>query len=606
MTIKTEFQSQRLRSVVLIAMALCLSDAQTLVDLRTQTKSVDFSGAVATKPYKSGTSLPAICSVGEAFFKTNATAGTNVYVCTSTNTWTLEGGTGFSGLSVAVNGAVQGTQPTLNLISGAGVLEACTNNSAASRVDCTPSVNTAFVSSVTNLQQGDWQTVNSTTGTTTYSGSPANGCGNGPTALTDRMIVWLEVDTASLTNATFNYCGLGVKNIKQYDGTTDPGTLIPAGVAFPLEYDAGNGVWRLQPGFGANLYYSAGGGTAQAQTATYSPPIPALRAGLQACWKPSNANTGAGATFSPNALAAHTIVKAGGAALAAGDLAPAAVACAIYDLASAQWELQNPQTTAGSNYQTLNTAGPAGAQPPATGATQRSAATFAYPLQVDNSNPNVVSVIGACDPRSYVCFYDDFVSGSTASGHIGSLGWSASNSAYLSSPPGTFGVLRVNTGSTVNSNVNLMLQSGGVVEGNYGGTTFDVMFRASSSTSTATVKFLWGLANSGTAQEADSDYIGIAYNSATDSNFTYVTRSGGGTENRVASGLAIDTAYHTFRIRSTTPGTVLFSIDGGTETSVTTAVPSARLLPEFQMQNLAASNYNMDVDFYYHVFSINR
>jgi len=64
---------------------------QTMVDLRTQSKSVDFSSANATKPFKSGTVFPSICSVGEIFYKSDAPAGANVYGCTATNAWTLEG-----------------------------------------------------------------------------------------------------------------------------------------------------------------------------------------------------------------------------------------------------------------------------------------------------------------------------------------------------------------------------------------------------------------------------------------------------------------------------------------------------------------------------------
>src|ERR1700761_2593239 len=67
--------------------------AQTLVDLRTQSKSIDFSAASTTKPMKTGTVLPAACGVGEAFFDTNAPAGSNFYLCTTQNSWTLQAGT---------------------------------------------------------------------------------------------------------------------------------------------------------------------------------------------------------------------------------------------------------------------------------------------------------------------------------------------------------------------------------------------------------------------------------------------------------------------------------------------------------------------------------
>jgi len=80
---------------VVVASAL----SQTRVDLRTQAKSVDFSGASSTKPSQTGTVLPATCSIGQTFFNTAATAGQNLFACTSVNVWTLEGGSGGSNIS---------------------------------------------------------------------------------------------------------------------------------------------------------------------------------------------------------------------------------------------------------------------------------------------------------------------------------------------------------------------------------------------------------------------------------------------------------------------------------------------------------------------------
>jgi hypothetical protein len=65
--------------------------AQTKVDLRTQSKSVDFSAATLTKPVRTGTSLPATCSSGEMFYLSSATPGYNLYYCTASNTWTPAG-----------------------------------------------------------------------------------------------------------------------------------------------------------------------------------------------------------------------------------------------------------------------------------------------------------------------------------------------------------------------------------------------------------------------------------------------------------------------------------------------------------------------------------
>src|ERR1700683_3895934 len=65
--------------------------AQTQVDLRTQSKSIDFSAATSTKPFQTGTVLPASCAMGATFFNSAAPAGHNLYGCTAANTWTLLG-----------------------------------------------------------------------------------------------------------------------------------------------------------------------------------------------------------------------------------------------------------------------------------------------------------------------------------------------------------------------------------------------------------------------------------------------------------------------------------------------------------------------------------
>ncbi len=70
---------------------------QTAVDLRTQSKDIDFGAASSTRPFVTGATLPASCAVGEIFYATNAAAGANLYGCTSTNVWTLESGGGGGG-----------------------------------------------------------------------------------------------------------------------------------------------------------------------------------------------------------------------------------------------------------------------------------------------------------------------------------------------------------------------------------------------------------------------------------------------------------------------------------------------------------------------------
>src|SRR4051812_47640732 len=77
---------------LLCGAAAATAGAQTHLDLRTQTKSVDFSGATATKPFRSGPTLPTTCSVGEMFFLTTAVSGPNSFGCSAANSWTSQSG----------------------------------------------------------------------------------------------------------------------------------------------------------------------------------------------------------------------------------------------------------------------------------------------------------------------------------------------------------------------------------------------------------------------------------------------------------------------------------------------------------------------------------
>ncbi len=80
------------------------------------------------------TTLPATCTVGQIYFKTDATAGQNVYGCTATNTWTAQGGasvapysTTLTGTTVTVTAAThgQGTNPFVWCATSADVFELC-------------------------------------------------------------------------------------------------------------------------------------------------------------------------------------------------------------------------------------------------------------------------------------------------------------------------------------------------------------------------------------------------------------------------------------------------------------------------------------------------
>src|SRR5580704_5751481 len=95
--------------------------AQTQVDLRTQSKTVDFGAAPSTRPFTTGGALPSTCVQGDVYFLTVAAAGANVYGCTTSNTWLPESGLGSGVVQVQNTGTEVGARPILDLSAGQGI-----------------------------------------------------------------------------------------------------------------------------------------------------------------------------------------------------------------------------------------------------------------------------------------------------------------------------------------------------------------------------------------------------------------------------------------------------------------------------------------------------
>jgi hypothetical protein len=104
----------------------------------------------------------------------------------------------------------------------------------------------------------------------------------------------------------------------------------------------------------------------------------------------------------------------------------------------------------------------------------------------------------------------------------------------------------------------------------------------------------------GTFQTAAGHYVTLAYDTtAADTNFMYTHNNGGGAT-RTSSGVAADTNWHSFRMRSTVAGTYLLSLDGGAETSFSTNVPAATdwMAPQFMSQATSAAVVLVFVDYF--------
>lgn len=116
----------------------------------------------------------------------------------------------------------------------------------------------------------------------------------------------------------------------------------------------GNGVARTDyPSMGqledGTVNWVAGGGTADAITATYAPVLTALVDGQLCFVRATAANATATPTFAPNGLTARTITLNGGQALVAGNIFGAGHELILrYKLATTVWELLNPSLTSSS------------------------------------------------------------------------------------------------------------------------------------------------------------------------------------------------------------------------------------------------------------------
>jgi hypothetical protein len=143
---------------------------------------------------------------------------------------------------------------------------------------------------------------------------------------------------------------------------------------------------------GAGIPVAAAGGTVDAITADFTPDITLADQKIVAVVA-AGANTSTTPTFAPDGLTAHTIVKNGGAALAAGDIAAAGhVIILEYNLANTRWELLNPKAAGGSA--DLTDPGPIGGTTPDTGVFTTISAGVIRTTHADNANLSVAECRG--------------------------------------------------------------------------------------------------------------------------------------------------------------------------------------------------------------------
>jgi hypothetical protein len=140
---------------------------------------------------------------------------------------------GSGSLTVQVGGAAVGTRGTLNFVSGNGIVEACVDNSAGNRIDCTPSYNYAVVPTHDTIHGNENYCYSS-------NGSIAYTCRLPSRALTAYragMTFLLNPDVSCQGSCTINIDDAGIVIIKKSDGAADPAGALIAGQPQWIFYD---------------------------------------------------------------------------------------------------------------------------------------------------------------------------------------------------------------------------------------------------------------------------------------------------------------------------------------------------------------------------------
>jgi hypothetical protein len=219
----------------MMVLTTALAWSQTQVDLKTQAKSVDFSAAQGTKPVQTGAVLPATCTVGQMFFSTSASGGSNLYGCIANNTWLAE--TGAAALTIQNQGTTVGARPILDFATGVGISQAISDTGTSMLVQ--NSLDTALALTRAGEQAGAGLLCASASGS-----SSAYTCSLSPALAiytTGMTLRWRPDVNGAGGATTLNVDALGVVPVKLADGVTNPevGDIV-AGRAQQIWYDGAN------------------------------------------------------------------------------------------------------------------------------------------------------------------------------------------------------------------------------------------------------------------------------------------------------------------------------------------------------------------------------
>jgi hypothetical protein len=143
--------------------------------------------------------------------------------------------------------------------------------------------------------------------------------------------------------------------------------------------------------------------------------------------------------------------------------------------------------------------------------------------------------------------------------------------------------------------------------GSNAGWQYDIVFQLAS---TSNICFRAGVCSAGqNAVDGPGNFIGVEYDTAnanSNTDFTWKTTSATTSNYSTTNSKAADTSFHHVRFRSAVAGTILFSIDGGTETAISTDVPTASMNVVIQLLTRTSSTASAVVDLVSYVAASGR
>jgi len=200
------------------------------------------------------------------------------------------------------------------------------------------------------------------------------------------------------------------------------------------------------------------------------------------------------------------------------------------------------------------------------------------------------------NPRTTFFIKDDFGPGAGTALNIGELPWSSVGGTItnLAAEVDRPGLLRRDTSATSGVNAYISLRNASAtillpVE------LFDMTFILRLNTNDAATLVRFGIVdNAGTNPPTHGIFIEKL---AADTQWFGVTRAAS-VQTRTAALATVDTAWHRFRIRRVNGTTIGFTLDAGTELTLTATIPTAALNVYLAIINSAAAAKTIDIDYF--------